>query len=126
MKENRQNRLVNRAQEKESLVRNSRRGLQVSENRTLYDDTIEKLKNRRVVVVIILAVVAVGGLAILLERVGVIGRSLITQKTEVSFDASLESYDILSGSRRRIESLRPVRGDIHEVESLAETISAQI
>jgi hypothetical protein len=93
---------------------------------TLYDETIRKLKNNKVIVLLLVAFAVFLGLAQLQGALSGMWKTIFPANTRVHVDVSVQRYDFMVGNIESARPLEPVQGDITDVRQMAEKLAEEL
>jgi hypothetical protein len=96
----------------------------MSNSETLYDQITQRLKNNKVVVLILIAFAVVLGVAQFQGALtGIIGT---VRAPQVQVQASIQPYDFMGGQAASLKGLTPIQGDSDHIEKMAVALSEEI
>ncbi len=93
---------------------------------TLYDQAVRKLKNNKVVVLVLLGFTVLGAVAQVYGVFSGIISSLFPPKTHVQVAASIQRYDFMVGKTKAVKPLGLVQGDVTHLQQIADDLAKEI
>lgn len=98
----------------------------MSNDETLYEKTVRKLKNKKFVVFILIIFALVIAASQFITGISDIFKFFAPKKTKLEANISLQQYDIMSESTQSPEMLETIEGDIDDIQIFSALIAEEV